>query len=409
MPEIQNKINSVPGFQVAGAAAGLRQDGQPDFALIFSERACVVAGVFTRNLMKAAPVLYGMERLAKGREGIRAIAVNTRSANACTGERGRRDAHQSAVWVAEALAIPQNSVLVMSTGVIGLPLPMAGVRRGVELTSTTLGDDWEAAARAILTTDTRTKLGSVTVRQAGGGQYTLAGISKGSGMIAPTMATMLAILVTDIALTPEQAENALQTANDLSFNRIVVDGDMSTNDTAYLLANGQSGVTLENAADCAQFQTALNDLARKLAQDIVRDGEGMTKFVTIEVRGAETDEDAQRAANSIACSPLVKTALFGEDANWGRVVAAAGYSGANLRPARAQLYLAAGETQPTAPLQLFDAGMPTDYAEEDAAKLMAADSLYFILDCGCGGAGKAIVWTCDLSHDYVSINGDYRS
>ena len=409
MTEILPEINSVPGFQVAGTAAGLRPDGKPDFALIYSDSDCVCAGVFTRNVMKAAPVLHGMARLEQSNSGIRAIAVNTRSANACTGSRGLEDAQQTASWVAAALEIDASSVLVMSTGVIGLPLPMAGIRNGVELTSTQLGNGWEMTARAIMTTDTWPKLGSIQVQTAGGDSYTIAGIIKGSGMIAPDMATMLAVIVTDAAITEDQAIHSLETANELSFNRIVVDGDMSTNDTAYLLANGRSGVNLETEAEIAQFQTALNALARKLAQDIVRDGEGATKFVTIQVRGSNTAEDAKRAANSIACSPLFKTALFGEDANWGRAVAAAGYSGAVLQPDRTQLFVAAGESLPDNPLHLFEDGMPTDYAEADAAAIMAADSLIFLLDCGCGGNGEATVWTCDFSHDYVSINGDYRT
>ena len=409
MPEIQSTIDAVPGFTVAGAAAGLRPDGAPDFALIYSDRDCTAAGVFTRNVMKAAPVLYGMERLEKNAAQIRAVAINTRSANACTGSRGREDAQQTAQWIGDSLGIAADSVLVMSTGIIGLPLPMAGIQRGVEMTSQGLGQDWLLTARAIMTTDLQPKLGSIRVQTSSGASYTLAGISKGSGMIAPDMATMLAVIVTDAVLSTEQAHRALQAANEVSFNRIVVDGDMSTNDTAYLLANGHSGVSLEAEEDFAQFQAALDALARKLAQDIVRDGEGATKFVTIQVRGAENTEDAERIAHSVARSPLFKTALYGEDANWGRALAAAGYSGATMNPDRSQLFVAPGESLPAAPLHLFADGMPTDYAEADAAAIMAADSLLFLLDCGCGGPGEATVWTCDFSHDYVSINGDYRS
>ena len=274
MPEILPRIESVPGFTVAGAAAGMRPDGAPDFALIVSDTDCACAGVFTRNAMKAAPVQFGMDRLQQNASAIRAVAVNTRSANACTGARGLQDARQTTAWVGEALGIAAESVLVMSTGIIGLPLPMAGIRRGVDLTSQQLGHDWELTARAIMTTDTRPKMGSVQVQTAGGGHYTLAGICKGSGMIAPHMATMLAVIVTDAALTTEQANNALQAASAQSFNHIVVDGDMSTNDTAYLLANGRSEASLADEVDFVLFQVALNALTRKLAQDIVRDGEG---------------------------------------------------------------------------------------------------------------------------------------
>lgn len=403
-------IERVPGFRAAGIHAGLKADGALDMALIVSQSPCVAAGVFTTNHVKAAPVLVDMEKLAAARTGYRAVVVNTRCANACTGQQGIANAHEMARATAACLDCDEAQVLVMSTGVIGTHLPMPAIRRGIELAAAALGDGWEAAARGIMTTDTRPKLASLTVKMADGRHYTLAGISKGAGMIAPNMATMLALVVTDAALTPAGAQTALAAAGERTFNRIVVDGDMSTNDTLLLLANGVSGAALESAAALAQFQAALAAVCRKLAQDIVRDGEGVTKFITLHVAGAPDDAAAHRIANAIATSPLVKTAFFGADANWGRIVAAAGRAGVRVEPERMQLWLAAGECEerPDAALRLFAAGMPTDYQEAQAAAIMRQPALTIWLDCGLG-AGAATVWTCDLSHDYVSINGDYRS
>ena len=406
---LESSIAGVAGFRVAGVHCGLKNDGRLDFALVISDQPCVAAGVFTTNLVKAAPVLVNMQVLENNPNGIRAIAVNTGCANACTGRKGIQDAHVTATWVADTLGIRQESVLVMSTGVIGTHLPMDKIRHGVTDASRVLGDDWASAATAIMTTDTRPKQAAATATTAGGKSYHLAGICKGAGMIAPNMATMLGIVVTDVALTPEQAQMALRGATDTTFNRIVVDGDMSTNDTVLLLANGASGVQISDD-ELPAFTEALTALCRSLAQAIVRDGEGVTKFITLNIVNAPSDAAARQIANTIATSPLVKTAFYGGDANWGRIVAAAGRAGVPLDPDALELWVAPGESTSAHDrlLQLFDHGIAASYNEAQAAAVFANPSISILLDCGAG-SGQATVWTCDLSHDYVSINGHYRS
>ncbi len=409
MSKINPSIESVAGFRAAGVHAGLKKAGALDFALIFSDVDCVAAGVFTRNTVKAAPVLLDMERLANNAESIRAVATNTISANACTGAIGLQNARATSDLVADALEISPEQVLVMSTGVIGTHLPMEKIARGVDLSSATLGADWRAAAAAIMTTDTRPKLGSIRVETASG-SYTLAGMVKGAGMIAPNMATMLSVIVTDAAISADAANSALLSATQESFNRIVVDGDTSTNDTVLLLSNGQSGESAATDQALAAFQDALNVLCRYLAQEVVRDGEGVTKFITLDVINADNEASAERIGQTIGASVLTKSAFYGSDANWGRIVAAAGRAGAPFDPDSTSLWVAAGEglTNNQRGLEIFSGGMPTDYQEADAAEIMAEPSITFTLDCGMG-AGCATIWTCDISHDYISINGDYRS
>ncbi len=409
MSKISPSIDSVAGFRAAGAHAGLKKAGALDFSLVVSDVDCVAAGVFTRNKVKAAPVLLDMERLAANPQSIRAVATNTVSANACTGSVGLENARATSDMVAAALDIEAEQVLVMSTGVIGTHLPMDKIARGVELSSANLGSDWRAAAAAIMTTDTRPKLGSVRV-ETGSGGYTLAGMVKGAGMIAPNMATMLSVIVTDAALSASVAKQALRSATQESFNRIVVDGDTSTNDTVLLLANGASGLSATTDQELAAFQDALKTLCRYLAQEVVRDGEGVTKFVTLDVINADSEAAAERIGQTIGASLLTKSAFYGSDANWGRIVAAAGRAGAPFDPDSASLRVAAGESPPhdQPGLEIFSGGMPTDYQEAAAAAIMAEPSITFTLDCGLG-AGCATIWTCDISHDYISINGDYRS
>ena len=409
MIKISPDIRSVTGFRAAGVHAGLKKDGALDFALISSETDCVTAGVFTRNKVKAAPVLLNMERLRDNAAGIRAVAINTISANACTGAVGLENARATSDLVAEGLAIASDQVLVMSTGVIGTHLPMDKISCGAELSSENLGDDWSAAAAGIMTTDTRPKLGSVTV-ETSRGHVTLAGIVKGAGMIAPNMATMLSVIVTDASLGLPLAQAALSAATRQSYNRIVVDGDTSTNDMVVLMCNGASGVEVADEGDVEVFQAALNALAEYLAQEVVRDGEGVTKFVTLDIRNAESVAAAERIGQTIGASVLTKSAFYGSDANWGRIIAAAGRAEAAFDPDSSSLYVAAGETVPAADrgLLIFSQGMPTDYREVDAAAIMAEPSIYFTLDCGLGEA-DATIWTCDISHDYITINGDYRS
>ena len=409
MIKISPDIESVKGFRVAGVHAGLKKDGALDFALISSETDCMTAGVFTRNKVKAAPVLLNMERLRENASGIRAVAINTVSANACTGAKGLENARATSELIAEQLEIDSDQVLVMSTGVIGTHLPMDKISRGVELSSASMGGDWGAAAAGIMTTDTRPKLGSITVQTAKG-QVTLAGIVKGAGMIAPNMATMLSVIVTDANLSLSLAQSALSAASQQSYNRIVIDGDTSTNDMVVLMCNGASGVAVSDVDDVAIFREALSALTRYLAQEVVRDGEGVTKFVTLDIRNAESVAVAERIGQTIGASVLTKSAFYGSDANWGRIVAAAGRAEVPFDPDSSSLYVAAGESLPAAErgLLIFSQGMPTDYREADAAAIMAEPSIYFTLDCGIGAA-DATIWTCDISHDYITINGDYRS
>lgn len=407
MTVISPSIDGVAGFQVAGVHAGLKKDGALDLALVVSECDCVAAGVFTRNKVKAAPVLLDMQRLAENPANIRAVVTNSACANACTGAVGMENARTTTDLVADALPVSAEQVLVMSTGVIGEHLPMKAIARGIELSSARLSDDWAATAAAIMTTDTRPKLASLQVECAGG-SYTIAGIAKGAGMIAPDMATMLSVVVTDAALELGELQNALSTATQQSFNRIVVDGDTSTNDTVLLLANGKSGVHVADADDLASFQEALDILTRYLAQEIVRDGEGVTKFVTLDIVNAATVADAEQIGQTIGASLLTKSAFYGSDANWGRIVAAAGRAGTAFDPDCSSLWVAAGESPHEPGLQIFAGGMPAEYQEADAAAIMSAPSMTFKLDCGLG-QGSATIWTCDISHEYISINGDYRS
>ncbi|MFQ3565648.1 MAG: bifunctional glutamate N-acetyltransferase/amino-acid acetyltransferase ArgJ [Aggregatilineales bacterium] len=406
MFEVKPFIQSVVGFQVASVAAGLKENGALDLALVVSDRPCAAAGVFTTNRVKAAPVLLDAERLARNPNGIRAVAINTRCANACTGERGLANAQTMASHTARALHVRDEDVLVLSTGVIGTHLPIDKIAAGIDRAVEGLGHDWDAAARAIMTTDTRPKLAS-THFTTPDGSCSIAGIAKGAGMIAPNMATMLAVIVTDAALAPGQAQHALACACEETFNRIVVDGDMSTNDTVLLLANGASGVVIDDAEAERCFVEALTAVARQLAQAIVRDGEGVTKFITLKIGGASDAAAARQIGNTIATSPLVKTAFYGGDANWGRIIAAVGRSGVPIDPDALRLWIARGE-EDSPELLLFEHGMPANYSEEAAAAIMAAPSITVHLECGMG-EGSATLWTCDLSHDYVSINGHYRS
>lgn len=398
MTDVLPHIDGVPGFKVAGVHAGLKDDVALDFALLVSDTPCTAAGVFTTNQVKSAHVLVDMERLEKKRTGYRAVAVNTKCANACTGQQGIDNALQMARWVAEKVGCAEDEVLVMSTGVIGTQLPMDKIKRGIELAADKLDsgrEAWQRTAEAIMTTDTRPKIASLKQDD----QFTVAGIAKGAGMIAPNMATMLGIVVTDAALEEAAILPALRKACDKSFNCISVDGDTSTNDTVLLLSTGK--------ATGGQIAQPLEDVCRKLAQGVVRDGEGATKFITIQVFGAESDASAKAIANTIATSPLVKTAFYGGDANWGRIMMAAGRSGVTLDPKQMKLWMAGGDTE-RRELLLFADGLPTDYSEERATAIVHEPSIYVTLDCG-QGKGHAVVWTCDLSHDYVSINGHYRS
>ncbi|PJF31614.1 MAG: ornithine acetyltransferase [Phototrophicales bacterium] len=400
------------GFRVAGVACGLKPNNLLDFAMIVSDVPCMTAGVFTTNMVKAAPVLLGIERLAGFSDAIRAVAINTGCANAATGEHGLQNARATAKAVGDKLGVDEHHVLVMSTGVIGTQLPMDKIRHGIDLAVEQLGDDWQSTAKAIMTTDTVHKMASVMV-DTPDGSYTIAGIAKGAGMIAPNMATMLSVIVTDAKLAPGQAQMMLRQANDQTFNCITVDGDMSTNDTVLLLANGMSNVTIDTESAYVRFLDGLVSVCKQLAQGIARDGEGATKLVEINITGAFDDASARKIADAVATSPLVKTAIYGGDPNWGRIMAAAGRAGVAFDPNRAVLCIAKGvdfyriEKLSTG-LVIFANGTGTDYAEADAKAIFAEDEITIILDLNIG-TGLASVWTCDMSHDYISINSHYRS
>jgi len=358
--------------------------------------------VFTTNRVQAAPVLYDREVLGCGAERIRAVIANAGCANACTGERGMADARRMASLTARSLDCEPEQVLVLSTGVIGVFLDMDKLAAGLAALGgggalRAAGD----AARAICTTDTRPKIATARAALAGG-NVTVAGFAKGAGMIHPRMATMLAVLTTDATIEPARLQRALAAAVERSFNRISVDGDMSTNDTVLALASGASGVAVTDASE-GVFTAALADTCGSLARQIARDGEGATRLVELRITGAADGRQAHRVGDAIACSPLVKTAIHGNDPNWGRMLAAAGYSGEAVEPARVRLWFGENDA-----LQLLDRGLPLPFDKAAASALLRQDPAIVRLDLGLGEAG-AVVWTCDFSADYVRINADYTT
>jgi len=392
---------NVKGFQFSAVEAAIKKPGRRDLALIFSETPAAVAAVYTTNKVKAAPVLLDMHRTPTGI--CRAIVVNSGNANACTGAQGMADATETARLVAEGTGVAEEMVLVSSTGVIGVPLPMERIRRGIPslvagLSTGTLDD----VAHAIMTTDTFPKLETRT-GVAGGEQYTVAGVAKGAGMIMPNMATMLAFIVTDAAVEPSWLRTVFAAGVERSFNAITVDGDTSTNDTAFIMASGAAGTHLlhDGVDGAADFVRLLDEVLLALAKLIVKDGEGATKFAAITVKGARSDADAKRAAMAVANSCLVKTAFFGQDANWGRIFAAVGYSGADVEPDRAELFF--DDVQMVAS-GVFAGGD----AEARGTEVLKKKEFSVTVDLHLGD-GSATVYTSDLSYDYVKINADYRT
>jgi glutamate N-acetyltransferase/amino-acid N-acetyltransferase len=380
------------GFRAAGVAAQIKKNGNPDVALLISDRDCSAAAVFTTNKVKAAPVLRGQEILKTHASQMRAVLINAGCANACTGDQGLQNASDSALAVATEMHISEpQRVLTMSTGVIGVQLPMDRLRSGIFNATKGLGSDLTPAAHAIMTTDTVPKMASVQKEG-----YSLVGMAKGSGMIHPNMATMLSVVVTDAVVSASRLRLCLNSAAKRSFNRISVDGDTSTNDTLLVLANGASGVKPSRE----EFEEALTDACINLAKQVARDGEGATKFITILVTGAASEKQAETVGRSIATSPLVKTAFYGEDANWGRIVCAAGYSGEDVDPSKISLWFGG--------VHVFAYGQPTQYNEADATHAMKPKDVEIHIDLGLGQA-YATVWTCDMSHEYVTINGRYRT
>ena len=400
---VKGGVTSARGFRAAGVAAGIKYRSRNDVALIVADAPCAAAAVFTTNRVAAAPVLYDREVVKGGR--VQAILANSGCANACTGEEGLRDAKLSALVTAGELGVDPRQVLVASTGVIGRRLPMDRLLAGMRLAKAALGrtaDHGLAAEKAVMTTDTRPKQACAKAK-VGGRTVTVGGMSKGSGMIEPNMATMLGFITTDAAVAPRMLRRALVLAIGRSFNRLVVDGDESTNDSVFLLASGAAGNAeiTGPGEDFEAFRAALEAVCVSLARQMATDGEGATKFVTVTVRGAKTEKDAARAARAVAKSPLAKTSWFGQDPNWGRVLAAVGYSGAAVEDMRAEVFYDR--------VWAFRRGRIAD--ERQLAKLAAVmrkDAFEVVVDLHLGSASSS-VYTCDFSLDYVHINADYTT
>jgi len=387
------------GFKFSGVVSGLKKNGQKDLGLIYSETPAKVAGVFTRNQIKAAPVLLDMQRVTSGT--CQAVIVNSGNANCCTGAKGMQDAISMARWTAAKLDVPEEQVLVASTGVIGEPLAVEKVRTALpDLINTLAADGVSLLAAAIMTTDTVPKV--VTRKgQLGGTAFTVTGVAKGSGMIRPDMATMLCFVMTDIAAAPALLKEMLLASTDRSLNRITVDGDTSTNDTTLLMANGQSGAVVNSDADRQEFQGILDAVLMSLGKQLVKDGEGATKLVEIAVMGGNSDADAYQIADTVAHSNLLKTALFGEDANWGRILGAVGRAGVPIQPYAIDVYFA--------DVLMVKSGMGCGKEAEARATQVLKQPEYTITIDLKAGKGTSSVFTCDFSIDYVKINADYRS
>jgi glutamate N-acetyltransferase/amino-acid N-acetyltransferase len=385
------------GFVASGVRAGIRKK-RPDLGLIVAPDGATAAAVFTQNRFLAAPVVLSKASLKRSGGKVKAVVVNAGCANAVTGREGMDAAKRVRARAAELLACPQDEIFLASTGVIGVVLPDRKVREALPDSITRLSPGGvDALSHAILTTDVGPKVAQATFN-AGGKRAHLVGVAKGAGMIHPNMATMLAFVMTDAAVDAATLQKALKTAVDQSFNAISVDGDTSTNDTVLVMASGKVGEVTD--ADTDDFQRALNAVCRDLAWMIVRDGEGATRVMELEVRGAKTTRDAELAAHAVATSPLVKTALHGGDPNWGRILAALGRSGARFNVRKVSLF--AGS------VQLVLDGEPASYREKDAAKVFTRERVPITLDLG-GGEGRAVKLASDFGHDYVSINADYRS
>ncbi len=396
---MMKKKVSPKGFLFSTAEAAIKKPGRNDLSLIYSEREAVMSGMFTTNKVKAAPVKLDMKRIASGTG--QAIIVNSGNANACTGEQGTRDAAEMAEMVAKGLNLKQEEVYVCSTGVIGSPMPMDRIRPGIRELLCTLGKSTlHDVASAIMTTDTFPKVASerLEVENKTG---TITGICKGAGMIRPDMATMLSFMMTDLSIEKSALSSALKEAVHGSFNRITVDGDMSTNDTILMMANGKAGnrIITERSRAFKIFSSALLDVAYELSRLIVKDGEGATKLVEIEVKNAKHRRDAEKAAFAIADSLLVKTALYGNDANWGRIMAALGYSGVHFKEEATDIFFGK--------IRVAKNGISTG-RDKDAAVVLKEKEVKIIVDLHLGNAFSKVL-TCDLTGDYVKINAEYRT
>ena len=404
---IEGGVTAAEGFEAAAAAAGIKYQGRDDMALIYSGIPCRAAGTFTTNVVKAAPVKWDQKIVAEA-PYVQAVVVNSGIANACTGAEGYGYCKETAEEAAKVLGVPETAVLVASTGVIGMQLPMDRLKKGISLLKEAKGEGAEkgtAAARAIMTTDTIHKEIAVQV-ELGGKTVTIGGMSKGSGMIHPNMCTMLAFVTTDAAISKEMLQRAVSADVKDTYNMISVDGDTSTNDTLLVLANGLAGnpeITEENE-DYRTFAAALNEVNTYLAKKMAGDGEGATALFEVKIVGAESKEQAVTLSKSVVTSSLVKAAIYGHDANWGRILCAMGYSGAQFDPEKVDLFFesAAGR------IQIIENGVAVDYSEEEATRILSEPEVTAIADVKMGTA-SAVAWGCDLTYDYVKINADYRS
>ncbi len=393
-------VTFAKGFKAAGIVAGLKKSGNKDLALIYTETPAAVAGTFTQNKVAAAPVHVSKLTVKNGTA--HAVISNAGCANACTGDEGLKNAHNMGEVTAKTLGCKPEEVIVGSTGVIGVQLPMDTITAGIPKVAAELSPTGSAdASAAILTTDTKSKTATATFT-VGGKEVHIGGIAKGSGMIRPNMATMLCYITTDLAITPALLQKALSAAVNLSFNMISVDGDMSTNDMCIVLANGLAGndiIDTENE-DFETVKEVLKNITIELAKQIAADGEGAGKFITINIHNAVDFNDAKTVGMAVANSPLVKTAFFGEDPNWGRIICAVGYSGANMVPEKTTLSIGG--------IPIFTKGMGTDYNEAALRAIMAEHDIVVDIDLN-QGTESATVWTCDLTYGYVKINGEYHT
>ena len=407
MKVIEGGVTAAKGFRAASAAAGIKYQGRADMAMIYSGNPCVAAGTFTTNVVKAAPVKWDQE-IVYHHQGAQVIICNSGIANACTGEEGYRCCRETARAAAEAMQVQEDSVLVASTGVIGMQLPIEKLQAGVKKMAAELDDSLEAgslAAKAIMTTDTVEKEAAVQV-EIGGKTVTVGGMCKGSGMIHPNMCTMLSFVTTDVNITKELLQEALGQDVKDTYNMVSVDGDTSTNDTVLLLANGlaENPQITEKNEDYETFCRALNYVNTTLAKKIAGDGEGATALFEVKIIGAESKEQAVTLSKSVVSSSLTKAAIYGHDANWGRILCAMGYSGAQFDPEKVDLYFESRAGK----IKIIENGVSTGYSEEEAAKILSENEVTAIADVKMGEYA-ATAWGCDLTYDYVKINADYRS
>lgn len=407
MKVITGGVTAAKGFEAAGAEAGIKYKNRKDMAIVYSRKPCVLAGTFTSNVVKAAPVLWDKKVVEESPFG-QAVIINAGIANACTGKEGYSYCDKTAKAAAKALGIPEESVLVASTGVIGMQLPIDRIEDGVaklaKLREATLAAGTQAA-EAIMTTDTRSKQVAVEF-EVGGVKVTIGGMCKGSGMIHPNMCTMLAFVTMDAVISKELLMKAVKEDVVDTFNMISVDGDTSTNDTLLVMANGmaENPEIKEGTPEYEEFKAALHYINESLAKMMAGDGEGATALFETKVIGADTKEHARILSKSVICSSLTKAAIYGHDANWGRILCALGYSGVQFDPEKIELFFESKSGR----IQIYKDGVATDYSEEEASKILADPEVTVLVDMKMGNE-TATAWGCDLTYDYVKINADYRS